>query len=286
MAMENSLAGFRLGGLPVPAKIMLTAFLALLGVGYLSAVLNIYFHHSEADLEPGMSLDDLRRTYHGLEKEVVGAGRPADSPMLKMVRPDGKMRKYLEREGEPAVRALVSWLEAGARREDFTKSGVSQPDDPSARQVLADGCIRCHNTVRGEKEDAPYAVDRDSQPDYDLVIKFAAPPAMAPGESKILRLEPPGIAHLVQVTHAHIFTIPVFALIVGGLFFLTGLRPGIKAIVGPLPMIAVCADIGSWWLARLLEPFIFVIAAAGAVFGAAFGFQIACILWSTWFARE
>ena len=37
-----------LSGLSCPAKILLTAFLALIGVGYLTAGLNIVEHHQEA----------------------------------------------------------------------------------------------------------------------------------------------------------------------------------------------------------------------------------------------
>jgi hypothetical protein len=74
-------------------------------------------------------------------------------------------------------------------------------------------------------------------------------------------------------------------LIVGVLFLMTGLPTGVKLILGPLPMLAVIADIGSWWLARFIEPFIYVIAASGAVFGAACGLQILCILASMWLAR-
>ncbi len=286
MASDISTSGFRLASLSIPAKVMLTAFVGILGLGYLSAVGNIYFQHNEADLEPGMSLDDLRRVYHGLEKEVTARTPPAESPMQKMVKPGGVMRKYAERGGEPAVRALMAWLEGGAKREEFARSGISQDGDPAAQEVIAENCVRCHNSVRGEKTDAPYAADRDSPPDYDLVIKFAAPPVPVGGESKTLLLEPAGLAHLVHVTHAHILTIPVFTLIIGALFFLTGQRPTVKAILGPLPMVAVCCDICSWWLARPLEPFIYVIAAAGGVFGAALGLQILCILGSLWFGRK
>ena len=43
--------------------------------------------------------------------------------------------------------------------------------------------------------------------------------------------------------------------------------------------------IGSWWIARVIEPFIYVIAASGAIFGMAYGFQILCIFGSMWFVR-
>ena len=45
-------------------------------------------------------------------------------------------------------------------------------------------------------------------------------------------------------------------------------------------------SVAVWWLARVAEPFIYVIAASGAVFGTAFGLQILCILCSTWCGRR
>jgi len=100
---------------------------------------------------------------------------------------------------------------------------------------------------------------------------------------KVVDLEPKSVPELVHVTHAHILVIPVFSLIVGSLFLLTDVHRKVKLLLGPLPMAAVACDIASWWLARPFEPFIYVIAAAGAVFGAAYGLQILCILRSLWF---
>jgi hypothetical protein len=57
----------------------------------------------------------------------------------------------------------------------------------------------------------------------------------------------------------------------------------VKLLLGPLPMLAICCELASWWLARPFEGFIYGIAAAGAVFGAAFGLQILCVFCSLWF---
>ncbi len=75
---------------------------------------------------------------------------------------------------------------------------------------------------------------------------------------------------------------PIFTLLVGVLFLMTGFSEKVKLILGPLPMLAVLLDVGSWWLARFVEPFIYVIAASGAIFGAAYALQILCILASMW----
>ena len=196
------------------------------------------------------------------------------------------MRKYLEKGGQPAVRTLIGWLEAGAKEEDFAKAGLVEEGAPSAKDVIASRCIECHHADGGDMEDVPYAADADSEPDYERVAKVAKPEyERSESGPQQVTLPPIGVAELVHVTHAHILTIPVFALIVGGLFLMTGAPPTWKLVLGPLPMLAVILDIGSWWLARFVEPFIYVIAAAGAIFGAAYGLQIVCVLGSMWFGR-
>lgn len=281
---QDPLAGtIRLARLSVPAKLMLTLFLALIGLGYLVAAANIYEHHQDADLEPGMGLDDLRRVYHGLDK-VVQADATPESAMLKMVRPGGKMRKYLERGEEEEITSLISWLEGGAPEAGFAVAPAGMPDHPSPQDVIVKRCQRCHNRD-GDKDDAPYASDRRSPVEYELVAKYATPPPPSE-EGEVRHLAPTSRADLVQITHAHILSIPVFALIVGGLFLLTGVRPSIKTVVTPLPMLAILVDIGSWWLARPFEPAIFLIPLAGAVFGATLGFQILCVLGSLWLGRR
>jgi hypothetical protein len=204
--------------------------------------------------------------------------------MLEQVRPGGDMREYLEEGGEPAIRGLIAWLEGEAKAEDFDRQGLVQPGDPSAKQIIAAHCVECHNADGGDNEDVPYAATADSEPQYDLVFATAKPVA-DPQQNKATTLGPTSEKRLVHITHAHILSIPVFTLLVGALFMMTGFGPAVKLLLGPLPMLAVLLDIGSWWVARYSEPFIYVIAAAGAVFGMTYALQILGILCSMWFGR-
>jgi hypothetical protein len=278
---------FRLARLSLAGKLLVTLFLLLVGPGYLVATANIFFKHQDADLEAGLTLDDLKRTFHGLEKEVDPDVKiTVNSVMLEQVRPGGDMREYLEGGGEPAIRALITWLEAGAEKDTFAQEGLAENGDPSAQQVIADQCVECHNEDGGDMEDLPFAVDAVSDPDYDAVAETATPEfEREESGPTVLSLEPTGIKELVHVTHAHIFTISVFAFIVAVLFLMTGFGPKIKLILVPLPMLATVMDIGGWWLARFAEPFIYMIGAAGAIFGTAFALQILGILASMWFGK-
>ncbi|HOW17485.1 MAG TPA: hypothetical protein PLC79_00495 [Phycisphaerae bacterium] len=284
---ETGTRPIRLANLPPAAKVMLTLFLLLVGAGYLVAMANIYEQHHDADLDPRLSLDDIRRVYHGMSRTVTEDTRlSTPSPLLRMVSPGGKMRPHLEEGGEPAIRALVSWLKDGANEATFTRAAVYHAGDPSAQDVLSRHCVRCHN-LQGDKSDAAFAQTASSPPQYAMVAGFATPvPGATAQNAQTLYLAPASLRDLVLTTHLHILTIPVFTLIVGTLFLLTGLPSRVKLILGPLPMLAVCCDIGSWWLARPFEPFIYVIATAGAVFGASFGAQILCVAGSLWFGRR
>ena len=90
------------------------------------------------------------------------------------------------------------------------------------------------------------------------------------------------VAHLYTLLYN---TIPVFTFITGALFLMTGLGSTVKLVIGPLPMLAVLLDIGGWWAARVFEPFIYIIAGAGGLFGLFYAVQILCVLGSMWFGR-
>ncbi len=268
----------RLSRLSLSGKLLVTLFLGIVGLGYLFATANIMLQHQDADLEPGLTVDDLRRTFHGMEKTVTpDAETTVHSLMLEQVSPDGEMREYLEDAGEPAVASLIGWLEDGAKEDGFAAG------DPSPLNVIKLACVECHHADGGDMEDLPFAANDEAEPEYTLVME-AAEPEFETQEfgPQTVTLAPTNLKKLVHITHAHILAIPVFTLLVGVLFLMTGFGEKIKLILAPLPMLAVLLDIGSWWAARFIEPFIYVIAASGAIFGAAYALQILAVLASMW----
>ncbi len=274
----------RLSRLSVPGKLLVTLFLGLVGIGYLSGTANILYRHQDADMEPGLGINDLRRTFHGLEKTVTPeASVKVHSLMLDQVSPEGSMREHLENGGEPAIRSLIGWLEGGAKEDGFAKADTPQAGDPSPQTVIKAHCIECHHADGGDMEDLPFAANDQADPEYALVMKAARPEFEKHEQGpQTLKLSPISVSQLVQVTHVHMLSIPVFTLLVGMLFLMTGLGDRFKLLLAPLPMLFVLLDIGSWWAARMVEPFIYVIAASGAVFGATLALQILCILASMW----
>jgi hypothetical protein len=278
----------RLASLSPPAKLLITLLLLIIGPGYLFGTANIYFKHQNADGVPGLTVDDLRAAFHGMTKTF----QPEDkvivhSTMLKLVLPGGKMRENLDKGGEPAIRGLITWLENAAKEDEFTKPGLAQPGDPSAREIIKTLCIKCHNSDGGDAADVPYAATATSEPKYTLVMATAKPEITRQTSGvQTLVIKPASTSTLVHVTHVHILTMPMFTFVVGVLFLMTGIPQNVKLLIGPLPMLAVLLDISGWWIARFVEPFIFVIAAAGGLFGVTYALQILCVLGSMWFGKR
>lgn len=292
---------FQLGSLPLAGKIILTAFLALIGFGYLAALGNLYQRHQLADGRSGLSLDDLRAVFHGLSvpappAEAGAAARPrvAKSRILEQIEPGGEMRKHLLKGGEAAVRALTAWLEGGAVEEEFDRESLVNEGDPAPRAIIERHCLNCHNADGGENEDAPFGPDA-FEARYEQVRVFAAPgtahtpdTAAAGGGSAASghrMIGPQAVSHLTLVTHIHMLSIPVFTLIVGGLFLLTGPARGWRGVVAVVPMTALVIDFASWWLARAIEPMIFVMVAAGALYSVAMAIQLLTVTAAIWSRR-
>lgn len=258
--------------LPTPLRITLTAFLAMIGVGYLFALGNIYASHSRADGKPGLTLDDLRAVYSGV---TVSRDSLAVVPsrMLRMI--EGAMREYVSDAEDFAV--LRDWLAAG----DGEKGLDEQHNGRSPRRVITLNCLRCHAADSGERigTKAPFGPDQLTV-DYAMISKFTT--AAPKSTQATVRIGPQDAPHLILITHAHMLAIPIFTLIVAALFWHTRTPAGLRAALTPLPMIALVFDFSSWWLARAADGFIYVIAAAGAAYGLAFGVQILAVVIDLW----
>lgn len=261
-----------LPALPTSTRIMLTAFLAIIGSGYLVAVANIYSRHQMADGKEGVSLGDLRVVYSGTT--VAADSKELPSRMLTMIR--GEMRQYFSSDANFSV--LESWLKEGGSEAGLTKGEAKAKPN----RVLLVDCMRCHaqsSETRISKE-APFGPDEFTI-DYNLISRFVSPSkGQSPGEVRV----PPQytIPRLVLVSHQHMLAIPMFTLIVGLLFMTTRLPPALRGVMTPIPMIAVLFDLSGWWLARVADSFVLVIAGAGGLFALSFGFQIFCVLVDMW----
>lgn len=257
--------------LPAGTRVMITAFLAILGFGYLIALMNIRFSHQMADGTAGLSFDDVRAVYSGLPSSGTDA---VASRMLTMIRTE--MRQYVESDDDFHV--LEDWLESGA-----TEAALDEgPRRMTPRRVLIRNCLRCHarSTESAISRKASFGED---ELDVDREMMAPVLPSSSSDAAQGQQAVPQyGMARLILVSHVHMLAIPVFALIVAMLFMTTRSPPRLRAIVTPLPMLALIMDFGGWWLARISDAFCYAIMGAGAVFGLAFGIQLLVIVVDLW----
>ena len=120
----TDLAALRLRALPLPLKLVISLGLAVLGLGYLIALANLYLTYNLTDGEPGLTVSDLRRAFYG-NRETTKLAAKIDG---------GSMEQFLPRPGDKEK--ILSWIQDGATREGY---------EAVVRPILAENCVRCHN---------------------------------------------------------------------------------------------------------------------------------------------
>ncbi len=269
---QRSLQG-ALRSLPAGARVMLTAFLLIVGLGYLVAVANIIYSHDMADGKPGMSVDDIRAVYSGMTiSKRVSDEIP--SRALTMLR--GAMREYVEDDADFTI--LENWLKKGAPPDELD-AGESRK---TPRRALILNCLRCHaqSTNSDIAKEAPFGPD-EMTVDYEMM----KPLLTTVTSSSVDLIEAPPqytLKRLILVSHQHMLAIPIFTLAVGLMFMTVRWPRRWNGLITALPMVVLILDFAGWWLSRVFEPFVVVIAAAGGVFGLAFGFQILAVVVELW----
>ena len=111
-----------LNELDTSAKIGVTAFLILAGIGYIFGFLTILLTYSPIDQEPGLSVADIRIAYYG-NRESTGLE----------VSIDGSMRQYFTSDQNYEV--TKAWLQDGAKEGGF----------PAVAEGFKTDCNTCHS---------------------------------------------------------------------------------------------------------------------------------------------
>lgn len=271
-----------LARLPAGLRLMIGTFVVIIGCGYLSAVANVYYSHRLADGTEGLGLGDIRAVYGGLRAGDAKAGGAATSRMLTMVR--GAMRQYFDSDEDYAI--LEKWLVAGADPAGLDAGEGRQ----TPRRVLIRSCLRCHAVSTGSEiaRKAPFGQD-EFDADAAMLARFtgagganaaATGDAIGDPTDKRDHLAPPqyDVPRLLLISHQHMLAIPIFTILIGGLFALTRWPAWFRAVLVPLPMLATLLDFSGWYLARVWSGGAWLIAVMGGVFGLALGVQILAIL--------
>jgi hypothetical protein len=108
--------------LPLSFRFALTAFLCVCGMGYLLGVANVWFSYVPVDQKPGLSIDDIRLSFHG---------DPSGSKMEKALY--GSMKQYMSSDAD--TEAIITWIKAGGKESAFD----------SIQPIISGSCDMCHS---------------------------------------------------------------------------------------------------------------------------------------------
>lgn len=111
----------------VSEKILDSMFLITIGIGYLFALMNLYYTHQGRDGEPGLSVNDVVIAYYGSHNQTrLGAAI------------NGPMEANLP--NSAAKEIILDWINQGATEESFNER---------VKPIMDENCIACHSAESG-----------------------------------------------------------------------------------------------------------------------------------------
>jgi hypothetical protein len=278
--------------LPLAARLVLAVFLISVGVGYLSALVQLHFQQAEAgQLLPGEP--QVIDTYHGkrgmgqLERLITadeskpwggsGTMRPAfttrSTGWKRSIReapganPEEK-EKNLRQQRDWEIDSVVAWIHGGAKKENYEKFPVPEAD---AGQI-----------DEQQKQNAEWEVPQFFEKDNDkwyanisTIMEVRCVRCHGPGKGgaagqihldkweNVRDFIPPeadaqgkghSLAKLAQSTHVHLLGFSVLYGLTGLIFAFTSYPGILRVLIAPAPLIAQIVDISFWWLARMDAP--------------------------------
>jgi len=227
----------------VSEKILDTMFLVTVGIGYLFALLNLYYTYQGRDGQPGLSVQDIELAYYGSHNETR-LGAAINGPMSVNL-PD-----------DAAKHTILDWINRGAKEPEFHEK---------VEPILKANCIMCHSAASG----MPI-------PHFDSYAHVKALTRTDTGAT---------IPALVRVSHIHLFGIAFILFLVGRIFVLCEMQVWLKRVMVAIPFLFLIGDIFSWFIAKLIPGFAYIIIANGALMGVAFGGQLLFSLYQMWFYK-
>lgn len=229
--------GLRLRRLPAGERVGLTGVVLALLLGMWASLGHLVEHHGRRDGEAGMSLDDVRGAYHGVDRPsrlaaALRSGHPEELAQEERAR-------------------LLAWLEG-----DRVSERYDDPDlgDDAPAEILDRGCVSCH--ARNPTDAARAALPLEYWDDVKA-LAFAR------------RIDPAPREILLVSTHTHALSMALVTLAVLALVRATRWPGALRSLLSSGAGVGLAADLASWWLARDSGLFVWGVVAGGALWCAA-----------------
>jgi hypothetical protein len=310
MSSPHDTASFTLRNLPLPARLVLAAFVISVGFGYFAGLVQMHFTHAKAGkLLP--TPDETVETYHGpldkstpiskLEKLIVTAEGPftgSGTMRPAFFEKSGGWKTEIKERGEATVRkereteieVIRDWLRNGADR----KAYEAKPDGKEVGEyVLPEHLAKLPLADEFKGENAagqPVVLLRElfnkrcaecHSPDAGHPAKGNAPNYPLENYDQIAKyakVQPKAtgmsLEKLAMTTHAHWLSFAVLFMLTGLIFSFTSYPRKLRTIVAPLTLVVQMIDIACWWLARWDPFFGYMIPLTGGIVALSLGMQI------------
>jgi hypothetical protein len=246
---------FRLCDLHFFAKLGVTGLVLVLAGGLAAAAYHLKLHHENRDEVPGVSLNDIKGAYHGVEVRApllvsLESGHP------ETLKPEDR-------------KVLTDWLTGGKISTDYDNLDLG---DRAPAEIIGRDCVSCHSEKAAATQPAAAKVPLDS---FEKIKNIAF----------TKKIDPPPWRILILSTHTHALAMGTMSLVVAGLLLATRLP---RALTGLLIMafgVALAVDIGAWFQARQHVEWVYAIIVGGGVYNGASALSLVAIVLDMWFPR-
>ncbi len=311
---ESAAPRITLRQLPFAARLVLSAFLIAVGLGYFSAMVQLHMKHSSRDGEPLPTGVNVVEVFCGLkpfdpsapapcsridtllsaDEKAEDVGKDNMAPAFYAKSSGWKTQQKVrgrevgnlmeERHGE--LKSMLAWIrsDSAVKKEAYEKDSFARPKEIEGLPVTPDflaadktvkitsmieaRCLNCHS-------DGAQAPTLETYAQLEPLI--TAPSTEIIDGKWVRSSKQTSVEHLTQSTHAHLLTFAILFALTGLTFSFSTYWAGIRAVLGPIVLIAQVVDISFWWLARVPHYgvyFAFGILGTGAVVGIGMTMQI------------
>jgi len=243
---------FRLRQLGFLWRLGLSALILVFFIGFFASAAHMWFKYENRDERPGLTLDDVKAQYSGLETV---------SPLLTSLR--GGHPETLK---GPDRETLIKWLTGDKVAENYDSIDIGSA---APSEIIASSCLQCHSRKATTADPNAKAIVLDYADDIkklSVTRKINAAPIKIKANS----------------THAHAPAMATMSVVIGLLVLCTRWWRWIGGLLMAAVGIGLLADIGSWWLSEYSDRWAIAIVVGGMVYNVATTLQLLLVLADLW----
>lgn len=223
-----------LRNLSLGARLGLFGLILVIWMGHAASLYHMHDHYQNRDERPGMTLDDIRSAYHGLNSPA------AIKTALERKHPTGLPDATRD--------ALLKWLASDKVAENYDNLDLG---DQTPAELMAASCISCHDAKSAKEKGGGVALST-----WEDVRKVAFSRTINPVPVRVLAIS----------THTHALALAALSGVVIALTLKTRRCSKFVSLLVGINGLSLAADIAGWWLARHHSDVVYLIVGAGALY--------------------